>query len=177
MIVAATRALIKLFRKIEPNVILSAGNITELSELPAIILSGPVASEKRQMRRDGETIANYDYENQTAIVEKAPRWYDLSFNIAFSCKSSLELVKLMEECSRLVQAYPVIEAIDEEDDTRRQFYKWSWRSLPSVYNVPNLSEVCEGRGDLIIHDVEVYSELYREEKLIQKFNLSTEIEE
>ena len=177
MIVAATRALIKLFRKIEPNVILSAGNITELSELPAIILSGPVASEKRQMRRDGETIANYDYENQTAIVEKAPRWYDLSFNIAFSCKSSLELVKLMEECSRLVQAYPVIEAIDEEDDTRRQLYKWSWRNLPSVYNVPNLSEVCEGRGDLIIHDVEVYSKLYREEKLIQKFNLSTEIEE
>ena len=74
MIVAATRALIKLFRKIEPNVILSAGNITELSELPAIILSGPVASEKRQMRRDGETIANFDYKNQTAIVEKAPRW-------------------------------------------------------------------------------------------------------
>ena len=175
MITAATRALIKLFKIIEPNTILSAGSITEISELPAIVLSGPVATEKRRMRREFEEITAYDRENNTATVERAPRWYDLSFNAAFSCKSTLELVKLMEECSRLNQAHPVIEAIDEQDDTRRRIYSWAWRNLPSVYNAPNLSEVCEGRGDLIIYDVEVYNGLYREVPLIQEFSASTEI--
>ena len=175
MITAATRALIKLFKIIEPNTILSAGSITEISELPAIVLSGPIAGEKRRMRREFEEITAYDRENNTATVERAPRWYDLSFNAAFSCKSTLELVKLMEECSRLNQREPVIEAIDEQDSSRKRIYSWAWRNLPSVYNAPNLSEVCEGRGDLIIYDVEVYNGLYREVPLIQEFSASTEI--
>lgn len=175
MITAATRALIKIFKTIEPNTILSAGNITELSDMPAIVLSGPVANEKRRMRREPEVITDYDYDNNTATVEIVPRWYDLQFNVALTAKSTLDLVKLIEECSRLNQRERVIEAVDENDDTRRRIYSWAWRNLPSVYNAPNISEVCEGRGDLIIYDVEVYSGIYHNEPLIQNFNLSTEV--
>ena len=58
MIVPVTRELIKLFRRIEPNTVLSAGNITEISELPAIVLSGPVVNEKKRMRREHEEITD-----------------------------------------------------------------------------------------------------------------------
>ena len=170
MIVAATRSLIRLFKTIEQNTILSAGNIAELATLPAIVLNGPVAVEKKRLHRDPERITAYDYENNIAVSEVVPRWYDLQFGVAFSCKSTLELVEIMEKCSRLNQSAKVLKAEGEE---RTREYSWAWRNLPSVYNVPNISEVCEGRGDLVIYDVEVYSNIRETAPLVQNFSISS----
>lgn len=154
MITETVRELIKLFRTIEPNTVLSNGTLTELSQLPAIVLSGPIAVEKKRLMRDAERITAVDIDNDTAVREVPPRWYDLRFNVSFSCASMLELVQLMEECSRLVQREPLLTAVN--DDRTRQ-YSWAWREFPSAYNVPDISEVSEGRGELVIFDVEAYS--------------------
>lgn len=168
MITETTRALIKLFKGLEPNTHLSAGSIVELAELPAIVLSGPVATEKKRLMRDPDRIVAYDYENGVAVKEIPPRWYDLTFNAAFSCKSTLELVELMERCSRLAQSHKLLTAEGEE---RTRQYLWAWQRPPSVYNVPNVSEVCEGRGDLIVYDVEVYSDIRETVPMITKVSL------
>lgn len=168
MIVETTRALIRLFKTVEPNTHLSAGSIVELAELPAIVLNGPIATEKKRLMRDPERIVAYDRETMTAVKEVPPRWYDLSFGVAFSCKSTLALVELMEKCSRLSQSHKLLRAEGEE---RTREYLWAWQRPPSVYHVPNISEVCEGRGDLIVYDVEVYSGIQEVVPMIQGFEL------
>lgn len=173
MIEEATRALIKLFRTIEPNTVLGNAPLTELAQLPAIVLNGPVAVIKKPLTNDNNRITAYDRENYIAVDEVAPRWYDLNFSVAIACNSALELVKLMEECSRLSQRARVIEAVSEE---RKRIYSWSWRNLPSMYNVPDISEVCEGRGELVIHDVEAYSNIRETIPLIREFILDARSE-
>ncbi len=168
MIVETTRALIRLFKTIEPNTILNAGNVVEIATLPAIVLNGPVAVEKKRLMRDPERITAIDIENNIAVREVPPRWYDLQFSVAFSCKSTLELIELMEECSRLAQRSNLLKA---ENDERTRMYSWAWRTLPSVYNVPNISEVCEGRGELVIHDVEAYSGIRENIPLIKVIDI------
>jgi len=163
VIVETTRALIRLFKTVEPNTHLSAGNIVELAKLPAIVISGPIATEKKRLMRDPERITVIDLENKVAVREVPPRWYDLRFSVALSCKSTLALVELMETCSRLAQGYKVLKAEGEE---RTREYLWSWQTPPSVYSEPNISEVCEARGDLIVHDVEVYSNIRENVPLI-----------
>ena len=169
MIVETTRALVKLFKTVELNTHMSVGSIVELAALPAIVLNGPVATEKKRLMRDPERIAAYDYENKAAVTEVPPRWYDL---VAFSCKSTLELVDLMERCSRLAQSAKLLKAEPEAwEEGRTREYLWAWQRPPSVYNVPNISEVCEGRGDLIVYDVEVYSGIQETVPLIRSFEL------
>jgi hypothetical protein len=34
-----------------------------------------------------------------------------------------------------------------------------WNSFPSVVSNPNVSGICEGRGEIVISDVEVYSDI------------------
>ena len=58
-----------------------------------------------------------------------------------------------------------------EGAERTRQYLWAWQKPPSVYNVPNVSEVCEGRGDLIVYDVEVYSGIQEIVPLIQDVSL------
>ena len=168
MILETTRALIKLFRTVEPNTHLSAGNIVELAELPAVVLSGPVAVEKKRLMRDPERITATDMEAHTVVKEVPPRWYDLQFSVVFSCKSTLELMGLMEKCSRLAQGCKLLRAEGEE---RTREYLWGWQRPPGVYNVPNISEVCEGRGDIVVYDVEVYSGIRETVPLIQAVDI------
>ena len=170
MIVETTRALKRLFETVEPNIHVNAGSIVELAELPAIVLSGPIATEKKRLMRDPERIEACDRETMRVVKEVPPRWYDLSFSVAFSCKSTLSLIELMEKCSRLSQSHKLLRAESEE---RTREYLWAWQKPPSVYNVPNISQVCEGRGDLIIYDVEVYSGIREVETLIQNFELES----
>ncbi len=168
MIVETTRALKRLFVNVEPNTHINAGSIVELAELPAIVLSGPVATEKKRLMRDPERIAAYDQESLTAVKEVPPRRYDLTFSVAFSCKSTLALMELMEKCSRLAQSFKLLKA---ENEKRAREYLWAWRKFPSVYNVPNISAVCEGRGELVVYDVEVYSNIQEIVPMIQNFGL------
>ena len=80
----------------------------------------------------------------------------------------MALVELMERCSRLAQSHKLLTA---EGAERTRQYLWAWRMPPSVYNVPNISEVCEGRGDLIVYDVEVYSGIQEIVPLIRDVKL------
>ena len=63
MIEETTRELIRLFcENIEENTVLSAGSITQLSTLPAIIFHGPTLTEKKRLMRDPERITEIDKE-------------------------------------------------------------------------------------------------------------------
>ena len=168
MILATTRALVQLFKSMEPNTHLSQGSIVELAKLPAIILTGPVVSEVLRRQRDAERITVIDENNRIAVHEKSPRWYNMQFGVALSCAANMDLLKLMESCSRLPQQYPVIKAVGEE---RTREYSWGWRSFPSAYPAPNASEVIEGRGELMVYDVEVYSDLRETVSLVEAFEL------
>ena len=54
MIVGATRAVVQLFREIEPDVHLNMGGLTELASLPSIVLTGPSLTERGRAGRDAE---------------------------------------------------------------------------------------------------------------------------
>ena len=168
MILAATRALIQLFKSMEPNTHLSPGSIVELATLPAIILTGPVVHEVFRKQRDAERITAIDEDSRIAVHEKPPRWYNMQFNVAFSCAASMDLLKFLEACSRLPQQYPVIKAEGEE---RTREYSWSWKTFPSAYPAPNVSEVIEGRGELMVYDVEVYSDMREIVPLVEVFDV------
>jgi hypothetical protein len=163
MILAATRALVKALREVEPNTQLSQGPVVELAALPALVLTGPMIQEAAKLRRDAERITAIDMENSRAVREIPPRWYDLRFNAAFSAKSSIDLLEAMERCSRLPQQKPLICA---ESETRTRKYSWRWGSFPSASPNPNVSEVAEGRGEVIVSDVEVYSDIQTTAPLI-----------
>jgi hypothetical protein len=172
VILATTRTLVQLFKSVEPNTHLSPGSIVELARLPAIILTGPILSEVKKRQRDAERITVIDKENYQAVREKPPRWYDMQFNVAFSCVSSLELLHIIEECSRLPQKNPLLLATGEE---RSREYSWAWRVFPAMQTTPNVSEVVEGRGELTVYDVEVYSDVREMTPLIRVIDIDLEM--
>jgi hypothetical protein len=171
MILETTRALVQLFKGVEPNTHLSSGSIVELAKLPAIILIGPVVQEVARRQRDGERITVVDEDNGTAIRDKPPRWYNLQFDVTFSCTATMDLLRIMESCSRLPQKNPLLRATSAE---RARDYSWAWKTFPSVQTVPNVSEVVEGRGELTIYDVEVYSDLRDVVPLIRVIEINVE---
>ena len=171
MILETTRALIRLFKTVEPNTQLSAGSIVELAKLPAVILSGPILQEVKRKRRDGERLTVIDKESNTAIREVPPRWYDLQFNVAFSCESSIDFLKLVWNCSVLSQQYPLLQAVGEE---RTREYSWEWRVPPALQTVPNVSQIVEGRGEITVYDVEVYGNLRESVPLIRVVEIDIE---
>ena len=165
MIEETTRELIRLFRSnVEENTVLSAGSIVEISTLPAVVLNGPVLSEKKRLMRDPERITAIDEEAGQAVREIPPRWYDLRFDVNISCNSSLELVTLFEKLSRLNQSHPLLTA--KNDDRERQ-YLWRWETPPHISTTPNISQVSQGQAGIIIFDVEVYSNIQEVWPLIQ----------
>ena len=172
MITETVRELIKLFRaEIFENVVLSAGSIVEISQLPIIVLNGPVLNEKTRLMRDPDRIVAIDIENEKAIYEVPPRWYDLHFDVNISCKSSLELINLLEELSRLNQKKYLITA---KNDLRERQYIWRWTSFASFDTNPNISQVFQGRGEIIIYDVEIYSGIQEVWPLIKQVNVDIE---
>lgn len=172
MIEETTRSLIRLFRQhVEENTVLSAGSIVEMAKLPAIVLNGPMLTEKKRLMRDPERITAIDIEAGEAVREIPPRWYDLRFDVNISCESNLELVGLMEELSRLNQECPLLDAVN---DIRERKYLWRWEKVPDVMTVPNISQVFQSQGRLIVFDVEIYSEIREVWPLIQK--VSAEID-
>ena len=173
MIVETTRALIKMLRaNIFENVILSAGSIVEISTLPVIILDGPKIIEKKRLMRDPERILAVDIDNNEATYEVPPRWYDLHFDVNISCQGNLELIELFEEFSRLNQKIPLIEAVNDE---RERKYSWFWGVMPGSDIDPNISQVYQGKGQLIIYDVEVYSNIREVWPLIQKVQVEFDL--
>ena len=169
MIVETTRELIKLLRsEVCENVVLSAGNIVELSKLPAIILNGPVLSEKKRLAHDPERIYAIDLENEVAVSEVPPRWYDLRFDVNISCESSLAMLEFIEKFSRLAQKNRLLIAAN---DLRERKYLWAWRTLPGLATDPNISQVFQGRGEIVIYDVEIYSGIQEIWPLIKKVNI------
>ena len=165
MIVETTRSLIELLRtSIEPNTVLSAGAITEISRLPVVVLSGPSLTEKKRLMRDPARITKID--DEKAMREVPPRWYDLRFDVSLACESNLELFELIEKFSRLNQSRITISAKNE--DRGERIYTWGWNLMASSDVVPNVSQVFQGKGEIIVYDVEIYSNIINEVPLISE---------
>ncbi len=160
MITATTRALIKLLRDyINENTVLSAGSIVEISKLPVIVLNGPVLRKKLRLNRPAEKITVIDSENNQAIKSKSPSWVDLIFNVNFTCESNIELLEMIADFINLSRNIPLIKAENE----RKREYTWNWRNMPSNAVSPNVSQVYQGNGEIIIYDVEIYNDLAQNE--------------
>jgi len=169
MIVETVRALIKMLKsELCENVVLSAGNIVEISKLPVIILNGPVLQEKKRLARDPDRISVIDEENEVAVLEVPPRWYDLRFDVNISFDNSLSMLEFIEKFSILAQKNRLIKAVN---DLRERQYIWAWRTLPGLDTKPNISQVFQGRGEIVIYDVEVYSGIQEVLPLIKKVNV------
>ena len=169
MIEETTRALIRLLREqVEANTILSAGSIVEIATLPVIVLNGPTLIEKKRLMRDPERITVIDEQSQQAIREIPPRWYDLRFDLNFSCESNLDLIRLIEKCSRVNQGYSLLTAQNEQ---RERQYLWRWETPPQVSTTPNISQVAQGRAGIIVYDVEIYSEIREVCPLLDAFSI------
>lgn len=154
MIVEAIRELVKCFRTIEQNTHLNTGGIVELARLPAIVLNGPSLAEKKRLARDAERLTAIDNDDLISAREVPPRWYDVRFDVNLAAGSVPELLGLLAGCARLPQSVPLLTAKTAERERR---YSWGWITPPSYSGAPNISEVAEGRGALVIHDVEIYS--------------------
>ena len=166
MIEETVRELATLFcEHVEENTVLNAGSIVELSKLPAIVLNGPMLTEKKKLMRDPERITVIDEEAGQAVREVPPRWYDLKFNVNISCADYWELLGLTEKLSRINQAYPLLTV--KRDERERQ-YLWRLEKAPQVSTTPNISQVYQGQAGIIIYDVEVYSEIQEIWPLIEK---------
>ena len=172
MIEGTVRELIKLFQDhVEENTVLSAGSIVEIAKLPVIVLNGPMVTETKRLMRDPERITVIDEESGKAVREVPPRWYDLRFDVDITCSSSLELIGLMEKCSRLNQAYPLLNA---QEDGRERQYLWRWEKFPDAVTAPNISQVYQGRGGLIVYDVEICSGIREVWSLIEKIEIEVQ---
>ncbi|WP_321822926.1 FtsZ/tubulin family protein [Pyramidobacter piscolens] len=156
MILESTRALLRLFKTVEPNTHLSPGGITELEAVPAIVLEGPEPIEAMDMRRAGYKIEVYDDDTETFVREPAPRFFDLRFTVSLSTDNVMELLRLLERCSQLAHNLPLLQAAQETTGRERE-YSWEWERFPTGSGAPNVSEVCEAVGTLKIRDVEVFS--------------------
>ncbi|MBQ7264077.1 MAG: hypothetical protein IJR14_10230, partial [Synergistaceae bacterium] len=161
-----TRAVVRLFREIEPDVHLNMGGLTELASLPSIVLTGPSLTERGRAGRDAERLTEIDEEAWTAVREMPPRWYHMRFDVALAYPAQLPLMEAIERCGRLVQARPLIEAQGSGGRVRR--YSWEWTTPPVPHPAPNVAEVHEGRGVLTVHDVELYSGLAEVVPLIRR---------
>ena len=150
------------------NVVLSAGSIVEITKLPVVILNGPELKEKKQLARDPDRIVAIDIENEKAVYEVPPRWYDLHFDVNVSCKNNVELLSLIENFSRLSQRRRLLTA---ENEKRERKYTWGWHSIVSSAVNPNISQVYQGHGEIVIFDVEVYSDIQEIWPLIQKVSI------
>lgn len=166
MIVETTEALILLLReKILENTVLSAGSIVELAKLPALILNGPTLYEKKKLMRDAERIVAVDLNEGKAIYEVPPRWYDLRFDVSISCNSNREILEIIEKLSRLNQSKLLLIANNNE---RQREYSWVWRVMAGADVTPNISQVFQAKGEIVIYDVEIYSEIREIWPLIEK---------
>lgn len=160
----------------DKKVILNFGSIVEISNLPVIILNGPMLNEKKRLMRDPDRIVYIDKENGIATYEVPPRWYDLHFDVNISCKSVFELLDFIEKFSRLNQSDYLLTVQCDEDryengERANRQYVWRWRSMMSSAVSPNISQVYQGRGEIIIYDVEVYSNITEERQLISKVEI------
>ena len=172
MIEATIRELIKLFRgHIEENTVLSAGSIVEIAKLPVIVLNGPVLQEKKRLMRDGERLTAINLSTSSAIREIPPRWYDLKFDVSMSCESNLDLIAMFKKCIILSQSFPLITANNSERERR---YLWAWNIPPYASMTPNISQVYHGRGEIIVYDVEVYSNIKETWPLIEQVRVEIE---
>ena len=168
MIFETTRELRKLLQKqTEVKTVFSAGSIVEISTLPVIVLNGPTLTEKKRLMRDPVRITVIDNENGQARREVPPRWYDLHFDVNISCDDYWEMLRLFEKLSRINQSDSLLTAKRGE---RERKYLWRWELPPQVSTIPNISQVHQGRAGIIIYDVEVYSGIYEELRLIEKVN-------
>lgn len=157
MILESTRALLRLFKTIESNTHLApGGNITELEQVPAIVLEGPQPVEAMDMRRAAYKITDIDRVGETFTREPSPRFYDLRFSISLSAENALDLLNLLEKCSRLAHNFPVLTVTQETTQREREF-SWEWETFPNGSGAPNASEIYEAFGSLRVRDVEVYS--------------------
>ena len=92
-----------------------------------------------------------------------------------SCRSSIELLELIEKLSRLAQSEKLLTAKNEK---RERQYLWAWQSMASFAVEPNISQVFQGKGEIIIYDVEIYSGIQSEEyQLIHETALEITTEE
>lgn len=165
MIIETTRSLIELLRtRIEPNTILSTGAITEISQIPIIVLNGPSLTEKKRLMRDPARITKID--DGKAIREVPPRWYDLRFDVNLACESNLKLLEFIEKFSQLNQSHITILA--KNDDRGERIYTWGWNLMASSNVFPNVSQVFQGKGEIIVYDVEIYSNIINEVPLISE---------
>lgn len=175
MIRESTRALIQLFKTVEPNTHLSPGGITELERVPAIVLEGPEPVEAMDMRRAGYKITETDRDAETYAREPSPRFFDLRFAVSLSAENALDLLNLLERCSQLAQNSPVL-TVTQEDTEREREFSWEWERFPSGSGEPNVSEIYEATGSLKIRDVEVHSGMTEEGKLITEIITDIEAE-
>ena len=168
MIVETTKELARIIQE-NTNVktVLNAGSIVEISKLPVIVLNGPALTEKKRLMRDPERITVIDKEAGQAVREIPPRWYDLHFDVNISSEDYFELLGLFEKLSRINQSCHLITA--QRGELERQ-YLWRWETPPAVSTIPNISQVHQGRARIIVYDVEVYSGIYDELRLIKKVN-------
>lgn len=175
MIQESTRALIRLFKTVEPNTHLSPNGITELESIPAIVLDGPQLTEAMDMRRAAYEITATDADENTFTREPSPRFYNLRFSVSLSAKDALSLLNLLEACSWLAQNSPVLTVTQNATGRTREF-SWEWEQFPSGSGTPNFSEVYEATGSARIRDVEVYSGMTETGKLITETFTETTVE-
>lgn len=172
MIIETVRSLIRLLKEhIHENVKLSAGNIMELSELPVIVLSGPVLTEKKRLTRTPERITAIGDTNAVRAVP--PTWYDLNFTVNLSCESMMALLELEKAFHHTVTAYPLLTA---KTDMRTRQYIWTMPVMIGAAVSPNISQVFQGTGDITVHDVELYSDIMYEVPLIDRIYIELEQE-
>ena len=168
MIAETTQELARIIQEnTKVKTVLNAGSIVEVSKLPVIVLNGPALTEKKRLMRDPERITVIDKEAGKARREIPPRWYDLRFDVNISCEDYWELLGLFERLSRINQSCPLLTA--KRSEFERQ-YLWRWEKSPSVSTIPNISQVHQGKAGIIVYDVEVYSGIYDELRLIEKIN-------
>lgn len=169
MIKECTSALKTLLESAEANTVMAQGNITELKSLPAIVIFGPALHEVRSMRSQA-LLRETDTDSGTYTKEKAPRWYNLQFEVRIAAVRYRELADRLEMLSRLVQTTPLIR-VTQEVTGRERNYTWDWREFPSITSTPNISGVYEANGELIVYDVEVYSGVQTTGPLITSIEL------
>jgi hypothetical protein len=147
--------VLTLFRSIEPNTNQSQGDITQLKGLPAIILTGPRLNEVKNMRSQAKLV-EIDKINMEYTKEKAPRWYDLVYDVLAATETFRELMDRLESLSRLAQSEPLL-TVEQDATGRVRQYSWEWGTFPGNSGRPNTSGVYEAVGQLIVRDIEIYS--------------------
>ena len=172
MIKETCAALIRLLKTVEPNTAITHGRVLELKTLPSLVLEGPALSEIRAMRSQAKITAK-DLANKAYVREKAPRWYNLSFNVTIGAEKYADILDRIEALSRLAQRSNLI-AAKQEGTGRERAYAWDWQTIPSSAGAPNFSGVYNAAGRLTIYAVEAYSDIQETGPLIMSIELDFE---